>query len=110
SAFLSPLPRAHDSQPVTLWARFLVSQHRDKFLLKCRRDGMLQALCLIVNFKPSHAEYLEEHALDQVMAKNGFFRDLPSFGSQLNAAFFQGDQTVPSQPLEGRGDRRRRYG
>ena len=68
---------------------------------------MLETLCLLVNFNPFHAENLGEHALDQVMPKNGSLRDFSSFGSQLNAASLQGDQTVSSQPLESRGDRRR---
>ena len=70
---------------------------------------MLQALGFLVNVNPFHAENLEEHALDQVMAKNGSLGDLASFGGQLNAALLQGDQSVSSQPLEGRGDRRWRY-
>src|SRR5260370_33709649 len=63
---------------------------------------MLQTLCFIVNVDPFHPENLGEHAVDQVMAKNGSFRDFPSFGSELNpAALSKGDTTVSPQPLEG---------
>jgi hypothetical protein len=54
---------------------------------------MLQTLCFVVNVNPFHPENLGEHALDQVMAKNGSFRDVPSFASELNpAAFSNGDR------------------
>ena len=85
-ALLSPLLGVHNGQTISVRAGFSMPQHFDEFLLKCRRNGMLETLCFVVNFKPSHAENLGEHALDQVMAKNGSLRDLPSFGSQLNAA------------------------
>src|ERR1017187_6160067 len=65
---------------------------------------MLQTLCFIVNVDPFHPENLGEHALDQVMAKNGSFSDFPSFGSELNtAALSKGDETVSSQPIKGGG-------
>src|ERR1039458_9095643 len=85
-------------------------QHFDEFLLKCWRNGMLETLCFVVNFNPSHAENLGEHALDQVMAKNGSLRDLPSFGSQLNAAALNDDQAIFSQSFKGSGYCRRRHG
>ena len=56
---------------------------------------MLQALRFLMNFDPAHAENLREHALDQVMAKNGLPGNLPSFGSQLDAAaLLDADQSV----------------
>jgi hypothetical protein len=64
---------------------------------------MFETLCFVVNFEPFHAENLEEHALDQVMTKNGSLRDLLSFGRQLNAAARNGDQAISSQSLEGSG-------
>lgn len=65
---------------------------------------MLQTLCFFVNVNPFHSENLREHALDQVMAKNGSLRDLPSFGTELNStALGNSDQTVSSQSLEGSG-------
>jgi hypothetical protein len=68
------------------------------------RNSMLQTLCFFVNVNPFHFENLGEHALDQVMAKDGSLRDLPSFGTELNStALGNSDQTVSSQPLEGSG-------
>src|SRR5580693_5474741 len=72
---------------------------------------MLQAFCFVVNVNPFHPENLGEHALDQVMPKNGSFRHVPSFRSELNpTALGKSYQTVSSQPLEGGGYRRWRNG
>ena len=71
--FLAALLGTHHGQTISVRAGPFVSKHFDESLLKCRRNGVLQTLCFIVNVNPFHPEYLGEHALDQVMAKNGSF-------------------------------------
>src|ERR1035438_9271037 len=86
-------------------------QHFHEFLLKFGRNSMLQTLRFFVNLNPIHAENLRKHALDQVMAKNGSFRDLPPLRSEQNtAALLNSDQTISSQSFEGSGYRRWGHG
>ena len=58
---------------------------------------MFKALSLVMNGIPGHVEYLQQHAFDQMMAKNGALGDGPPFVGQPNAAVF-GD---PQQAILG---------
>lgn len=74
----------HNGQTIPMKANFSMAQHFDKYIHKGLTNGMFDTFCFFVNFYPWHAENHGEHTLDQGMAKNGLFRDLPSFGCQLS--------------------------
>lgn len=62
---------------------------------------MLQALGLVVNLIPRHAKDLSQHALNQVMSKDGSFGNLPTCRRQLNAAVaLYDDQTILLQAFQ----------
>ena len=77
--------------------------------LEGRRDRVLQALRLLVNLVPLHAEDLAQHALDEVMAQGGViggFAALP--GEAHDAVGAHLDEAVALEALEGHGHGRRR--
>ena len=72
---------------------------------------MFQAFGFVMHFVPRHAEYLMQHAFDEVMAGDKLPRDLASIGSELNAAILaHGDQAVALQSPQSHGDSGRRHG
>ena len=53
-------------------------------LSQSRGHRMLQPLCFVVNLKPSHPEDFGQHALNEVMPKNGLLGYLPTLGRKLD--------------------------
>src|ERR1700728_2011520 len=85
------------------------TQFRQKLGLEVRRDGMLQALRLVVNLPPLHAKKFGEHAFDQMMTQCQFAGNLAAGLSQANlAATRDPHQAVFLQAAQGHGDRGRR--
>ncbi len=70
---------------------------------------MFEALGLIVNAVPLHAEDLAEHALDEVMALGEFAGDLATGGSEADAAIgVDAHETIFLEAAQGHGDCGRR--
>src|SRR5215471_1366800 len=97
-------------QPVTMRTEVFVTKLVDKLLFKGRRNCVLQALSLIMDLIPGHAEYFGEHAFNQVMAEDSTFGDAPPISGQLDASILAHPyKTVLDQTLQGGGDGRTSY-
>jgi hypothetical protein len=92
--FLPPICRAPQGKAVPVRTNVVVTQLLHQLLFKCRRNGMFQTFCLFVNLIPWHAKDLSEHALNEVMAKDGLF------GNLLSGADVTDDTcATPSKPF-----------
>ena len=66
---------------------------------------MFEALGLVVNLPPFHAEHFGEHAFDEVMAEGEFAGDGASGRSEADfAAGGDADEAIFFQAAEGHGD------
>ena len=67
---------AFEFTQVAVRTRAAGAQFRQELGFEIGRDGVLQALGLVVNFPPFHAKHFGEHALDQMMAEGELAGDL----------------------------------
>jgi hypothetical protein len=77
----------------------------EEFGFEIGRDGVLEALGLVVNFPPFHAEDFGQHAFDEVVAEGEFAGDLASGGGEAEVAVgLDADQAVFFQAADRHGD------
>ena len=69
-----------------MWTSPATSQLSQQLGFEVGRDGVFQALSLVVHLVPFHAEHLSEHPLDQMMAKRELACDLASGRRQSHMA------------------------
>lgn len=68
------------------------------------RDGVLEALGLVVHLPPFHAEKLRQHAFDKVMTEGEFAGDFATCGGEANVAIGEdADEAVFLETAEGHG-------
>lgn len=108
---VAALVRRLRQDEIAVGAGSLFAQLFDQQSFESGGDGVLEALGLVVDLVPGHAEDLREHALDEVVAEGGAVGGFASGGGEAeDAVVVDFDKSIAAKAAKGHGDSRRRDG